>query len=243
MTALNGSVIRHSTVSRRRLPPAPRRRYCTVAPGTRRGIAAILRLRGVADRWSLKMHPCCHRAPHRRATPPQPLFRRGAAGAWVLAAGNSAALAGATRRACTPAAGRRQSAFGAAARRLSAPHARRRRPRTAAHPRSYARVSVGSTRRACRKPAGEPPGDVLGVSAPPQCAHHRSARHLRQRRICGRQTSRAHTDCESPPFGVRSAPPPPDCAAPAAAAASAPHAAGAELLSLRPIEASRAGGS
>jgi len=124
-----------------------------------------------------------HRAPHRRATPPQPLFRRGAAGAWVLAAGNSAALAGATRRARIPAAGRRQSAFGAATRSLSVPHERRRRLRTAAHPRSYARVSVGSTRRACSKPAGEPPGEVLGVSTPPQCAHRRSARHLRQRRI------------------------------------------------------------
>jgi len=242
------------------------------------------RLRGAARR-SLGRRPAAsvrrthggagHRAPHHRATPPQALFREGAAGAWVLAAGNSAALVGATRRARTPAAGRPQAAFGAAPRHLSAPHACRPRPRTAAHPRSHARVSVGCTRRACRKPAGEPPGDVLGVSAPPQCAHRRSAQHLRQRRpgrhfqphhspsdpiahrhgvragdggwlqrrICGRQTARAHTDCEAPPFGVRSAPSPPDCAAPAAAAASAPHAAGAERLTPRPIEAPRADGS
>jgi len=245
--------------------------------------AHAYRLRGAASR-PLGRRPAAsvrpthggagHRASHHRATPPQPLFRRGAAGAWVTAAGNSAALAVATRRARTPAAGRRQSAFGAAPRRLSAAHAGLRRPRTAAHPRSHARVSVGTTRRACINPAGEPPGDVLGVSAPPQCAHRRSAQHLRQRRpgrnfqphhspfdpianwhgvragdggwpqrrICGRHTARAHTDCEAPPFGLRSAPPPPDCAAPAAAAASAPHAAGAEPLSPRPIEASRKGG-
>jgi len=164
------------------------------------------RLRSAASRPLWRRHAASvrpthggagHRAPHHRATPPQPLSRRRVAGAWILAADNGAALAGATRRARTLAAERRQSAFGAAPRRLSVPHARRRRPPRPSPPR-HAPTAPLLKRRGGRVGAGG----------------------WQQRRTGGRHAARTHTGCGAPPVGLWGGAPPPQCAPPTAAPAT-----------------------
>jgi len=160
-----------------------------------------------------------HRAPHRRTTPPQPRVRRGVAGASLLAAGDGAALAGATRRARTPSAGRRQSAFGAAPRRLSAPHARRRRPPRPSPPRHTPSAPL-QKRRGWRVGAGG----------------------WQQRRTGGRHAACTHTGCGAPPVGLWGGATPPQCAPRTAAPGTTPRTAAPHLHSPSLEEARQARG-
>jgi len=122
-------------------------------------------------------------------------------GASLLAAGDGVALAGATRRARTPATGRRQSAFGAARRRRSAPNARRRRP-----------------------PRPSPPHHTPAAPREKRRGGRVGAGGWQHRRTGERHVARTHTGCGAPPVVFWGSAPPlqSQCAPCTASPATAP---------------------